>query len=166
MNYAKISKKLREQILRFSGELSMGLPKVGRRFVTEMIYGIQARQSVRLSEVGRALGEETSIKKIVERLSRQLWRPELAAHLSNRLLRVAESQIDASTLLILDLSDLQKKYAKKMEHLATEIGLSRLIPIYGRLFSQNAPDHISENEEITKALRIEAETGGISINIC
>ena len=84
-------------------------------------------------------------------------RPDLASHLTNRLLRVAESQIDASTLLILDLSDLQKKYAKKMEHLATEIASSRLIPLYGRLFSQNAPDHISENEEITKALRIVSE---------
>jgi len=167
-----------EQILRFSGELSLDLPKVGRRFVTEMIYGIQARQSLRLSEVGRALGEETPIKKIVERLSRQLRRPHLASHLTNRLLRVAESQIDASTLLIPDLSDLQKKYAKKMEHLATvrdgsektegpgywtlhvvatEIASSRLIPLYGRLFSQNAPDHISENEEITKALRIVSE---------
>ena len=67
---------------------------------------------------------------------------------------MAESQIDGATLLILDLSDLQKKYAKKMEHLATEITSSRLIPIFGRLFSQNPRDHISENEEITKALRI------------
>ena len=178
MDCARIATKLREQILRFSGELSLDLPKVGRRFVTEMIYGIQARQSVRLSEVGRALGEETPIKKIVERLSRQLRRPDLASHLTNRLLRVAESQIDVSTLLILDLSDLQKKYAKKMEHLATvrdgsektegpgywtlhvvatEIASSRLIPLYGRLFSQNAPDYISENEEITKALRIVSE---------
>jgi hypothetical protein len=178
MDCARIATKLREQILRFSGELSLDLPKVGRRFVTEMIYGIQARQSLRLSEVGRALGEETPIKKIVERLSRQLRRPHLASHLTNRLLRVAESQIDASTLLIPDLSDLQKKYAKKMEHLATvrdgsektkgpgywtlhvvatEIASSRLIPLYGRLFSQNAPDHISENEEITKALRIVSE---------
>ena len=70
MDCARIATKLREQILRFSGELSLDLPKVGRRFVTEMIYGIQARQSLRLSEVGRALGEETPIKKIVERLSR------------------------------------------------------------------------------------------------
>jgi hypothetical protein len=84
---------------------------------------------------------------------------------------VAESQIDASALLILDLSDFQKKYAKTMEHLATvrdgsektkgpgywtlhvvatEIASSRLIPIYGRLLSHNAPDHISENEEIKR----------------
>jgi hypothetical protein len=39
------------------GELSAGLPKVARRFVAEMVFGIQARGSVRLTEVGRTLGE-------------------------------------------------------------------------------------------------------------
>jgi len=57
MNYARISLKLKEQILRFSGELSSGLPKVVRRFLREMIYGIQARQSVRLTEISRSLGD-------------------------------------------------------------------------------------------------------------
>jgi hypothetical protein len=39
-----------------------------------MLYGIQARQSVRLTEVARALAEKISVKKNVERLSRQLGR--------------------------------------------------------------------------------------------
>ena len=62
MHYAKTASKLRELILRFSGELSAGLPKPGRRFVGEMLYGLQARQSVRLTEIGRALGELTDIQ--------------------------------------------------------------------------------------------------------
>jgi len=40
MDYAKTAHKLREQIVNFSGELSTGLPKVVRRFVAEMIFGI------------------------------------------------------------------------------------------------------------------------------
>jgi len=32
MNYARIASKLREQIIKFSGELSLGWPKVLRRF--------------------------------------------------------------------------------------------------------------------------------------
>jgi hypothetical protein len=55
MNYAKTVFKLREQILKFSGELSWEWPKVLRRFIAEAIYGIQARQSVRLTEIARAL---------------------------------------------------------------------------------------------------------------
>lgn len=53
MNYAKIASELREKIIKFSGELSSGLPKVARHFITEALYGIQARKSVRLIEIAR-----------------------------------------------------------------------------------------------------------------
>jgi hypothetical protein len=76
MHYAKTAAKLREQILRFSGELSSGLPKLARRFVAEMIYGIQARQSVHLTEIGRALEEPIPLRKTEYRLCRQLERRE------------------------------------------------------------------------------------------
>ncbi len=46
----QIAYKLREQIHHFSGKLFQGLCKPARRFVEEMIFGIQARGSVRLSE--------------------------------------------------------------------------------------------------------------------
>jgi hypothetical protein len=55
MYFARTAQKLREQMVLFSGELSAGLPKVARRFVAEMVFGIQARGSVRLTEVGRSL---------------------------------------------------------------------------------------------------------------
>jgi hypothetical protein len=42
MYFARTAQKLREQMVRFSGELSAGLPKVARRFVAEMVFGIQA----------------------------------------------------------------------------------------------------------------------------
>ena len=66
MYIARTAQKLREQMVRFSGELSAGLPKVSRRFVAEMVFGIQARGSVRLTEVGRALGERITFKKTEE----------------------------------------------------------------------------------------------------
>ena len=119
MDSARIASKIRAQILQFSGELSRGFPKVLSRFVAEMIYGIQARQSVRLTEVSRALAEPIPIKKTVERLSRQLGKPRLAKWLTNRLLMRAAGRVRDMTLLILDLSDVHKKYAQRMEHLAT-----------------------------------------------
>jgi len=72
MNVHQLGHKLREQIHHFSGKLCSGLGKVGSRFVEEMIYGIQARGSVRLSEIGRALDERITLKKSVDRLSRNL----------------------------------------------------------------------------------------------
>ncbi len=64
--------QLRVQIPRFSGKLCTGMGKVLTRFVEEMIYAIQARGSVRLSEVARSLVEETCLKKRIDRLSRNL----------------------------------------------------------------------------------------------
>src|SRR4030042_2540063 len=118
MDCARIASKLREQIIQFSGELSSGCPKVVRRFGAEMLYGIQARQSLRLTEISRALGEKVSVKKNVERLSRQLGRWGLWRSLTGKLLKMAARRIGESTLLILDISDLSKKYARKMEYMA------------------------------------------------
>ena len=77
MDDSRIAARLRAQIVGFSGELSKGLCKPARRFVAEALYGIQARQSVMLSEIGRALNEEISLKKTETRLSNELRRPLL-----------------------------------------------------------------------------------------
>ena len=173
MDCARIASKLREQIVQFSGELSAGFPKVLRRFMAEMVYGIQARQSVRLTEISRALGERISVKKNVERLSRQLGRWGLWWGVTGRLLKMAAKRIGEATLLILDISDLSKKYARRMEYMAkvrdgsekeegrgywtlnvigAEVGSARVIPLYGRLYSPQAPDWGSENAEIRRAI--------------
>jgi hypothetical protein len=173
MDSARIAGKLRAQILNFSGELSRGVPKVVHRFICEMIYGVQARQSVRLTEVSRALAEPISIKKTVERLSRQLRNPRLWTWITDRVLTLAADRIREMTLLILDLSDVHKKYARKKEHLAqvcdgsegeknigywtlniigAEIGSPQIMPLYGQLFSHKAPDFESENIEIREAI--------------
>jgi hypothetical protein len=59
MDYSRIARKLRDKIARFSGELSRGLSKVSKRFVREMVYGIQASQSVVLTKIARTLEEKT-----------------------------------------------------------------------------------------------------------
>ena len=58
MKDGKLGGKIRGQMVRFSGEVSVGMCKPARRFVGEAIYGIQARQSVLLSEIARSLNEK------------------------------------------------------------------------------------------------------------
>lgn len=173
MHYAKTAAKLREQIIKFSGELSGGMPKVVRRFVAEALYGIQARQSVRLTEIARSLKEEIALKKTQYRLSRQLGRPELWVRLIRSLGRMGSERVKKDTLLVLDISDIAKKYAERMEYLATvrdgstgtlasgywtcsvigtEAGETSFLPLYNRLYSQAAPDFISENDEVRQAI--------------
>ena len=181
MYFARTAQKLREQMVRFSGELSAGLPKVARRFVAEMVFGIQARGSVRLTEVGRSLGERISLKKTEERLSRQLGRKGLERDIQRRLIEHAAPRIEDDTLLVLDLSDVTKKYAEKMENLSRvrdgsekELGWgywtlnivgantkgTKLVPLYGRLYSHAVAGHESENEEIREAVGEVAEVVG------
>jgi len=118
MHSAKIASKIREQIRRFSGEVARGLPKTAARLVGEVIYGVQSRGSVRLSEIGRALEASIPLKKVMARLSRQLNRPGLRKRVRENLLRLAAPRVGAETLLVVDLTDISKPYARKMEYLA------------------------------------------------
>jgi hypothetical protein len=102
----------------FSGKLSAGLSKPARRFVSEVLYGIAARGSVRLSEIGRALEERIALIKTEARLSRNLGRAELRELLGAAVLREGSARIGGRTLLVLDISDIAKPYARKMEYLA------------------------------------------------
>ena len=89
----QIGVKLRAQIHEFSGKLCRKLGKVAGRFVEEMLYGIQARGSVRLSEVARSLDESISIKKTIDRLSRNLAAPELSEEISRSVLAQGAGRI-------------------------------------------------------------------------
>lgn len=181
MHYSKMARKLRQKIAAFSGELSSGMPKVANRFVGEMLYGIQASQSVVLTKIARTLEEPISVKKVHERLCRQLVRKGLGEHIQRSLLRLSAGLVGKDTLLILDTSDIQKQYARKMQYLgkvrdgsedeigsgywtcnvvATEVQGSRIVPLLGRLYSAEAPGVISENRKLLSVMdRVAAATG-------
>lgn len=167
MNLSQIASRLREQMREFLGKLP--LPKPTRRFVLEAVYGIQTRQSVHLSEIARALNESIPLIKTVGRLSRQAARKNLARDLMRFVIARGAPRIEKRTLLILDPSDLTKKYAEKMEYLArvrdgstgniadgywlcdvvgVECGGNKIIPLAHHLWSQKAPGFVSENQEI------------------
>ena len=176
MNYSKLASKLRTKLVNFSGYVSKGLDKSAKRFIREACYGILSSQSVLLTQMGRSLETRISLKKIEERFCRQLHKEKLWEHIHTNILIGASPRIKDDTLLVLDLSDIHKKYAREMEYLAmvrdgsdggaivngywsnqviaTELNSNELIPLYQDLYSQNAPDFISENAEIIKAIDI------------
>ena len=165
----QIGRKLRQQIHYFSGELCTQLGKVSCRFVEEAIFGISASGSVRLTEIGRALEEKIDLHATHKRLSRNLADEQLESALEDKLLQLGSKRINQDTLLIVDPSDLQKKYARKMEYIADvrdgsegiigkgywlcevigcEVGSSEITPLAQKLWSQDAPDFNSENDQI------------------
>jgi len=112
MNIAKIAGKIQGEILQFSGKVSRGILKVSRRFIEEMVYGIQTRGSVKLSEVARSLHEGISLRKTINRLSQQLKRPGLMEHIEEAIIYEGERRIKEDALLIVAISDSAKPYAE------------------------------------------------------
>jgi hypothetical protein len=174
MNFSHLANKLRYKITKFSRILSKDLDKTASRFIQEAIYGIIASESVMLTEIGRQMESRVSLKKTEERFSRQLIKPRIWNCLQKSILSLASVRAKEKSLLILDLSDLKKKYAEKMEYLATvrdgsengepvdgywtnqviasEVDSNEITPLYYSLYSQKSPDFESENAEIIKSI--------------
>ena len=113
-----IAAKLPGQLESFLGRISPHFHKPVARFIGDMIYGIMAEKDVKLSSVVRALKEGITPKKVEDRLSRMLSSKGLERDPHDVIAAEGARRVHLDTLIILDPSDVQKPYAKKMEHLA------------------------------------------------
>ena len=173
MHDSKIRSRLKAQLTKFSSELCEGLTKPLARFVAQMLFGIQSSQDVKLSNISRSLQEKIPLIRTEKRLSRNLKSAELEQELTPQLAGMGSSRIQPNTVLALDLSDIRKEYAQKMEHLAivrdgstgelhqgywlcdvtgAEVNGNEIVPLYQKLFSVEAEDFTSENAEILAAV--------------
>jgi hypothetical protein len=166
---SKLRSRLKAQLTKFCSELCAGLSGPLEKFVGQMLFGIQASQDVKLSNIARSLQEEIPLIKTEDRLSRNLKAVELEAEVTSQLARMGSQRVEANTVLCLDLSDIRKEYAQKMEHLASvrdgstgevhagywlcditgaEVSGSEIIPLYQKLYSTEAEGFLSENAEV------------------
>jgi len=169
MQDIKLRSRLKAQLTKFSSELCTGLSKPLEKFVGQMLFGIQASQDVKLSNIARSLKEEIPLIKTEDRLSRNLQAGELEAELTLQLAKMASQRGEANTVLCLDLSDIRKEYAQKMEYLApvhdgstgeihagywlcditgAQVNGSEIVPLYQKLYSAEAKDFTSENAQV------------------
>lgn len=172
---SKTAWKIKEQMVKFSERLCEGLKKPQKKFVQQMIYGIQASRDVKVSEVSRSLKEDIALIKTETRLSRNLQHEDMDEILEDKVLKHAASRVTKDMVLALDLSDIRKDFAKKMEYLAhvydgstgekgvpgywllsvvgAQVHGTELVPLTHRIFSQETEDFESENDELMKAMR-------------
>ena len=169
MKDSEVGRRIREQIDRFSGIFLPRFSKPQGRFMGQMLFGIQAAQDVKLSQIGRALGEKIALKKTEERLSRHLALPGMGQKVNEVVAADAARRVRPDTLIVIDPTDIRKPYAEKMTYLATvrdgstgelvpgywscvavacEPDRRRVIPLHQRLWSAEAPDFGSENAQI------------------
>ena len=64
-NYTKEAQIAKAGLLGFCAKISKGLGRVGEKLVTEIMYGIAARNSCQLTEIARALEEDIPVIKTV-----------------------------------------------------------------------------------------------------
>lgn len=173
MHDSKIQSRLKAQLSKFSSEFCVRLSSPLEKFVRQMLFGIQASQDVKLSNIARSLKERIALIDTEKRLSRNLKADELEKELTPQLVRMGSQRVRLNTVLALDLSDVRKEYARKMEYLATvhdgstgelhqgywlcdvtaaEVNGSEIVPLYQKLYSAEAKDFRSENDEVLTAV--------------
>ena len=169
MNDSMTALKVREQLRNFLGIFSPRFPKPAVKFIGEIVYGLQASGNVKLSCIGRALGEGIRLEKTENRLSRNLAEEGMAGKVLDIVAAEAARHIHADTFIAVDPTDIRKLYARKMENLATvrdgdtgelvngywccaavacEAGSRKIVPLHWRLWASDADDSVSENREI------------------
>jgi hypothetical protein len=171
---SKIAGRIKGQITRFAHKISGDYKKPLRKWMVQMLYGIQASKDVKLSNIARSLNEEIPLIKTETRLSRNLGWMDLTESINGRLIVEGGKRIQQETVIALDLSDVDKPYAEKMEYLAlvrdgstgerrskgywlidvlgADVEGEDLIPLYGELYSQEANNFRSENRQILNAV--------------
>jgi hypothetical protein len=181
MQDSKLRSRLKAQLTKFCSELCGEVSLPLEKFVAQMLFGIQASQDVKLSNIARSLKEEIPLIKTEDRLSRNLKAAQLEAELTPQLVRMASRRVETNTVLCLDLSDIRKEYARKMEYLATirdgssgelhagywlcaitgaEVNGSEILPLYQKLYSTKAADFQGENEEVLSAIDLVRRSTG------
>ena len=173
---------LKRDLLNFAEKISDGLDRTKEKFLPSMLYGILASQSVMLSNIGRALQETISIKKTVERLSRNLkdFHQDTTAVKQNYLEEV-KPFIDEETIFCLDPGDISKTYSRHQEgldwlwdgsakttargwYLYEMVALTHKkklpIPVYTQVVSPSDPISGGQTDEILMAIRSTQQTFG------
>ncbi len=173
-NYTTLIYSLKRKIVNFSKKICKGTSKPVMKFITDMFVGISECQKVHLSDIARALKENISLKKTIERLSRNLSNiPEMHKIFENYLKEINEDINDRS-IVIIDGSEVVKPASKALEKMCQvrdgstgEIKegywmLEMMIlsnkhkmplPIYSKIYSTKEKDYVSEDDEVLKGLK-------------
>jgi len=139
-----------------------------------MIYGMLAAQSCHLAKIARTLDEGISLKKTIDRLSRNLSEFMDRDRLLDDAVRKLKGCLSDKTVLIIDGGDITKPCSPKMEYIGRvrdgstgeygdgyhTLSVTALTPekkmpigVYSTVYSASEPGFISEDYEVIKALK-------------
>ena len=166
-----LTKKIQSQLSDyFLFDTEMTKPET--RCLKEMVLGVLKSKSVFVNQIAASLREPLKLKNVCKRLSAQYLKEDYAQKVSHTHLETVSSSISNNTFILMDGTDISKKYAKYMEGLELvkngdtgEIGLGYnvlninaintykgITPLYSKAYSYEM-GALSSNNEIKKAVR-------------
>lgn len=110
--------KVQGKYSRFIKKVSVPLSKPEQKFLKDSCFGILSSQSCIVRRTAQSLHEKISSKKTQERLIYHLDKTELNEKISQSLLQKQSRKLKRDSLIVVDPSDIVKKYARKMEGLS------------------------------------------------
>jgi len=169
----RISEKVKSEIEHFAKIITQGFSRPKKKFVHQMLFGIQASRDIKLSNIARSLSEDIKLIKTENRLSRNAQSIDLTSQMNKDIIKRAAKRILPNTVIALDLSDIHKPFAKKMDYLANvwngsegkvtkgywlleataaDVENETITPLYSELYSHEADKYESENQKILRAV--------------
>ena len=169
INYSRMGYEIKRDFSKFALKISQNLKRPQQKFVMQMLYGILAGNKVHLSEIARSLNESITLKKTIDRLSRNLKQFSFTQQVMQEYIALVKNHVkDDYAVIIIDNSDIAKPASQKLEALSEvrdgstgEITkgyqtieaaiLSKTskmpIPVYEKVFSAAEHGFISETHE-------------------
>ena len=119
INYSRLGYEIKRDFTKFSQKISKGLKRPQEKFVHQMVYGILAGNKLHLSEIARSLKENITLKKTIDRLSKNLNAFDVQELLMHNYLSLVKQHVkDDYAVIIIDNSDIAKPTSRKMEALS------------------------------------------------
>ena len=109
INYNRLGYEIKRNLANFSEKVSNGLKQPQSKFLLQMLYGILAGNKLHLSEIARSLNENITLKKTIDRLSRNLSAFKQKETVMKNYISVVKKQInEENTVIVIDNSDITK----------------------------------------------------------
>ena len=111
-----LTKKIQTQLSAyFSTDMAMTKPE--RRCLRDMVLGVLKSKTVFVNQIAASLRESLKLKDVCKRLSAQYLKDGYAKKVRDSHLNFASSSVLKDDFILMDGTDISKKYAKYMEGL-------------------------------------------------
>ncbi len=149
---------VQDKLSKYSKKVGEGFSKPHQKFFKDILFGLCSTGSPSIHNISKNLQDNVSTKSTSERLYRNLKDNDFVDELEAKLIKLAKPYINENTIFIVDETDIEKPYAKKMEGLqcvyngskgestngyvlmnivaySEHKGMPMLFPIYSRLIA-------------------------------